>query len=108
MREEEASWEEVLDLNETPVDQPQVVKVKGTDLVIIRQGDRYLAMDRWCPHQDGDMAEGRIVGKALKCPLHGFMFSLDHGRGLNCPGFNLRVHDVHVENGRLSVRLNPG
>ncbi len=104
----EGSWFPALDLNETPLDGIRAVNVNGVDLVIVRQGDRYLAMDRWCPHQDGDMSEGRIVGKALKCPLHGFMFSLDHGRGLNCPGFNLRVHEINMENGRLSVRLNSG
>ena len=105
MSTNDSSWLEVLDLNLTPLDQLRAVNVNGEDLLIFRHGDRYVAMDRWCPHQNADMAEGRIVGRALKCPLHGFMFSLDSGRGLNCPGFNVRVHDVQVENGCLRVRL---
>lgn len=105
MTTDDSSWLEVLDLNLTPLDQLRAVTVNGEDLLIFCQGDRYIAMDRWCPHQNGDMAEGRIVGKALKCPLHGFMFSFDGGRGLNCPGFNVRVHDVQVEDGCLRVRL---
>ena len=94
----------VLDLNECPVDQPRAVSVEGEDLIILRHGDRYVAMDRWCPHLGGDLAEGRILGRAVKCPLHGFMFSVDGGRGLNCP-YKVRVHEIQVENGVLSVRL---
>jgi nitrite reductase/ring-hydroxylating ferredoxin subunit len=63
-------------------------------------------MDRWCPHSDGDLAKGRVLGKALKCPLHGFMYSVDTGRGVNCPGFAVTVHEVRVDGGVLSVRLH--
>ena len=105
MTAQDSTWVTVLDLAESPLDQPQPVNVHGEDLIIFRHGERYVSMDRWCPHQNGDLAGGQIVGRALKCPLHGFMFSVDAGRGLNCPGFNLRVHDVQVENGFLSVRL---
>lgn len=105
MTAQDSTWVTVLDLAESPLDQPQPVNVHGEDLIIFRHGERYVSMDRWCPHQNGDLAGGQIVGRALKCPLHGFMFSVDAGRGLNCPGFKLRVHDVQVENGFLSVRL---
>jgi nitrite reductase/ring-hydroxylating ferredoxin subunit len=98
-------WVSVLDLNEASLDAPQAVEVAGEDLVILRHADRYVAMDRWCPHERGDLAEGRVLGRALKCPLHGFMFSLDAGRGLNCRGFQVTVHEVKVEDGVLSVRL---
>lgn len=102
---QDSTWVPVLDLNESQVDQPQAVNVHGEDLIIFRHSDRYVAMDRWCPHQNGDLAEGCIEAKALECPLHGFMFSVDTGRGVNCPGLNVRVHEVQVENGVLSVRL---
>ena len=100
-------WDEVADSNVTSTNEFRVVNVNGQDLLIIRRGDRYIAMDRWCPHQQADLAEGRIVGNALKCPLHGFMFSLVHGRGLNCPGFDVRMHDVEVEHDRLRIRMKP-
>jgi nitrite reductase/ring-hydroxylating ferredoxin subunit len=63
-----------------------------------------------CQWTDGvhikmELGEGQVIGRALKCPLHGFMFSVDAGRGLYCPGFTLKVHEVRVENGYLSVRL---
>lgn len=104
---QESGWTMVLDLNECPLDQPKPVDVAGKELIIFRYGDRYVAMDRWCPHQNGDLTDGRIIGRALKCPLHGFMFSVENGRGVNCAGFAVKVHEVRVENGQLSVRLKP-
>jgi nitrite reductase/ring-hydroxylating ferredoxin subunit len=101
----ESVWLPVLDLGTTGLDAPRAVEVEGVELVVLRQGDRYVAMDRWCPHSDGDLAKGRVLGKALKCPLHGFMYSVDTGRGVNCPGFAVRVHEVRVDGGVLSVRL---
>ena len=101
----ESAWLPVLDLGTTGLDVPRAVEVEGVELVVLRQGDRYVAMDRWCPHSDGDLAKGRVLGKALKCPLHGFMYSVDTGRGVNCPGFAVTVHEVRVDGGVLSVRL---
>jgi nitrite reductase/ring-hydroxylating ferredoxin subunit len=100
----DSTWVPVLNLGESPVDGPQAVTVNGEDLIILRHGERYVAINRWCPHQGGDLAAGRVLGKAIKCPLHGFMFSMDTGRGLNCGGFHAKVHEVQVENGVLSVR----
>ena len=100
-----SAWVPVLDLAATPLDAPRPVEVEGVELVLLRQGERYVAMDRWCPHSDGDLAQGRLLGKALKCPLHGFMYSVDTGRGVNCPGFAVKVHEVRVDGDLLSVRL---
>jgi nitrite reductase [NAD(P)H] small subunit len=100
-----AAWHVVLPADELPTGGIRAVEVAGTPLVVIRLGEAWVAMDRWCPHQGGDMAEGRVLGRALKCPLHGYMFSLDNGRGLNCRGYNARLHETRVDEGMLQVRL---
>jgi nitrite reductase/ring-hydroxylating ferredoxin subunit len=99
-------WIPVLDLDVAALEAPRAVTVEGVELVVLRQGDRYVAMDRWCPHSYADLAQGRVLGKALKCPLHGFMYSVDTGRGVNCPGFAVQVYEVRVDSGGLSVRLD--
>jgi nitrite reductase/ring-hydroxylating ferredoxin subunit len=100
-----AEWVPLPELDLVDLQAPRAVEVGGVELVVLRQGERYVALDRWCPHAEGDLAKGRVLGKALKCPLHGFMFNLDHGRGINCPGFAVAVHEVRVDDGVLSVRL---
>ena len=105
MTHDNATFVQIWDLNEAPLEGPVSKKVEDRELVLFRYGDTLAAMDRWCPHRQGDMVAGRVVGNALKCPVHGFMFSVDTGRGLNCPGFNLSVHDLIVKDGVVSVRL---
>jgi nitrite reductase/ring-hydroxylating ferredoxin subunit len=100
-----AAWHRVLPAEEIPPGAIRAIDVADTPLVVARLGDAYAVTDRWCPHQAGDLAEGRLLGRALKCPLHGYMFSLDNGRGLNCRGYNARLHEARVEEGMLLVRL---
>ncbi len=105
MTHDNAGCVQIWDLNKAPLEGPVSVKVEDTELVLFRYGDTLVAMDRWCPHRQGDMVAGHVVGRMLKCPVHGFMFSVDTGRGLNCPGFNLSVHDLNVKDGVVSVWL---
>jgi nitrite reductase/ring-hydroxylating ferredoxin subunit len=73
-----------------PVTGPLVpISADGRDWVVVVE--RAVALPRWCPHKGADMARGVLVGRALKCPLHGYMFEVSSGRGLNCP---LRVETV--------------
>ncbi len=45
-------------------------------IVIEHQGERY-EINRYCPHQGGDLAFARIEGNHLVCPRHGWRFDLD-------------------------------
>jgi nitrite reductase/ring-hydroxylating ferredoxin subunit len=101
----DAEWVEIPDGGGAGAAPLQAIEVGGEELVLVRAGERYVAMDRWCPHQEGDLAQGRVLGGTLKCPLHGYMFSLDTGRGLNCRGFNTRVHEAQVADGMVQIRL---
>ena len=46
----------------------------------------------------------------VRCPLHVFTFRLSDGKGVNCPGFRLKVYEIKEENGALlrqSGKLSP-
>jgi nitrite reductase/ring-hydroxylating ferredoxin subunit len=102
-----ADWLPVLAESELQDDQPRAVRVGGERLVVVRHNGRCVIVDRFCPHEHGDLAQGRILANSLKCPLHGFMYSLDNGRGINCRGrFSVRLHDVQVQDGMVRVRLS--
>ena len=40
----------------------------------------------------------------VRCPLHVFTFKLSDGKGVNCPGFRLKVYEIKEENGVLFGR----
>lgn len=84
-----------------PVTGPLVpVTAAGRDWVIVVE--HAAAVDRWCPHQDADMARGSVAGRALKCPLHGFLFDTRSGRGMNCR-FSTEARPAALVDGRWHV-----
>jgi nitrite reductase/ring-hydroxylating ferredoxin subunit len=40
----------------------------------------------------------------VRCPLHVFTFRLSDGKGVNCPGFRIKIYEVKEENGALYGR----
>jgi len=48
---------------------------------VFRTGDDeiFALIDR-CPHRGGPLSEGIVQGRAVACPLHGWVIELDSGR----------------------------
>ena len=42
--------------------------------------------------------------RMIRCRWHNYVFRLADGKGINCPGYKLRVFDVKLENGALYAR----
>ena len=42
-------------------------------------GDIFALVDQ-CPHRGGPLSEGIVQGRAVACPLHGWVISLDNGQ----------------------------
>jgi len=78
-----------------------VTVADGVDVVILRQDDGYRAVDRWCPHEDGDLGEGMMYGKDIKCPVHGYIFDLTKGQCINQFMLKIGVYAVEVDGDEL-------
>ena len=78
-----------------------VAVADGTDVVVLRQDDGYRAVDRWCPHEEGDLGEGLMYGKHIKCPVHGYIFDLTRGQCVNQFHLKIGVYAVEVDGGDL-------
>jgi 3-phenylpropionate/trans-cinnamate dioxygenase ferredoxin subunit len=59
----------------------QIVPVQAGDrqLLVIRDGDRIVACERACPHEQADLALGRCANGKLFCPRHFAWFDLADG-----------------------------
>lgn len=64
--------------------------------IVVDAGARHFAVDRFCPHQGGDLRLGWVEeGRCLTCPRHQWQFDLeDGGRALRNDG---SVHAVLVD-----------
>jgi len=45
-------------------------------VVLVRRGDDFFALDAFCTHYHGPLAEGLVVGETLHCPWHHACFEL--------------------------------
>jgi nitrite reductase/ring-hydroxylating ferredoxin subunit len=84
-----------------PITGPLIpVRADGEDWVVVVEHSA--AVGRWCPHQEADLARGSVAGPALKCPLHGFLFEVGSGRGMNCR-FRVETRTAEFVDGRWYV-----
>ncbi|GAB2571292.1 non-heme iron oxygenase ferredoxin subunit [Microlunatus antarcticus] len=88
------------------------VEIDGTEVAIVRTGDRYYAIADECSHASVPLSEGDVDGCTIECYLHGSPFDLRTGQPLGLPAtepvpvFRCRVDgdDVLVD---LAARPDP-
>ncbi len=85
-----------------------IVEVDGRDVVLLKVDGEIRAVDRVCPHEEGDLGEGIVFAKNIKCPVHGWIFDLTTGRCLNQRGNWTTVYDVQVEGDSISLYVKGG
>ena len=68
--------------------------------------DEVFAIDDRCPHKGGPLSEGMVHGRAVTCPLHNMVISLESGTALGADEGEVQTYPVRVENGRLSIALS--
>ena len=93
-------------LPDIPEGGPTKLRAGINDLVVVRQGDRILALHAQCAHAGGPLPEGEIVDGQIQCPWHGSRFRLDNGHVSRNPAmYDQPAYDVRrAEAGGWEVR----
>src|SRR3954447_6177542 len=79
--------------------------VGDQDVLLVRAGAEIFAIDAWCSHYHGPLAEGLVVGDSIRCPWHHACFDLRSGEATRAPALNaLAVWQVQHEGDRIVVR----
>jgi len=63
----------------------RVIQADGCELLLCNVDGELFAFRNACPHQDVSLAEGRLRGPLLECPLHGGRFDVRDGRAVRAP-----------------------
>ncbi len=63
------------------------------------------AVDGTCPHAGGPLAEGRLDGTTLSCPMHGWSFDVASGECHVNPEDRIRILDVQLVGDVVCVAL---
>jgi nitrite reductase/ring-hydroxylating ferredoxin subunit/uncharacterized membrane protein len=77
----------------------------GVPVVLLRRGDRILALAATCSHLGGPLGEGRLEGDTVRCPWHGSRFALADGSVVDGPAtYPQPCFETRVRDGRVEVR----
>jgi nitrite reductase (NADH) small subunit len=96
----------VADVADLPAGSMKLVTVDGRDLVVVNHDGQFYALDNRCPHLGGPLGRGRIEGRVVVCPWHGWRWDVKSGRAV-WPEGQWRVfrYPVVVEDGQVFVRV---
>jgi 3-phenylpropionate/trans-cinnamate dioxygenase ferredoxin component len=96
------------------------VETGGYKINVARVGDKYFACQARCPHMGGKLANGKLEGTVVTCPVHGSQFDLTDGRNIRWTRWtgallamakilkkprNLRIYPVIVEQDKLFIDI---
>jgi nitrite reductase/ring-hydroxylating ferredoxin subunit len=100
------SWQLLTGLHPEATKYPARANIAGESIVIFRTKTGFRGVQRSCPHMQATMMNAELVANdtMIRCSLHVFTFRLSDGKGVNCPGFRVRIYEVKEEGGALYGR----
>ena len=100
-------WVDAGDVRDIPEGRAIGVTIGGETVAIYRYDGKVSAISGICRHQNGPLAEGRILDGCVTCPWHGYQYLPD--TGASPPPFHetLPTFDVRVVAGRVHVHPLP-
>ena len=100
------TWLDVGLVEDVPHRGARRVPAPGGDVAIFRTGDGGLyALRDSCPHKQGPLSQGIVVGRAVACPLHNWVIDLATGQptGADAGKGCTPVVPLMVEAGRIFI-----
>lgn len=103
----EPTWHLLAGLRPDNAKYPARASLEGEGIVIFRTKSGYRGVQRACPHMQATMMNAVLTANdtMVRCPLHVFTFKLSDGKGVNCPGFMVKVYEIKEENGAFYGRI---
>ena len=83
-----------------PEGRPIKAKLGINQLVLVRQGDRILALHDTCAHAGGPLNEGKVVDGVIECPWHFSRYRLADGHVVGGPSvYDQPAYEVRARDG---------
>ena len=89
-----------LDDGAIPEGRPVKARLGINQLVLVRQGERILALHDTCAHAGGPLNEGRLVDGTIECPWHASRYRLENGHVVQGPSvYDQPAYEVRARDG---------
>ena len=100
------TWIAIGHIDDIPPRGARCVKTPEGRIAVFRTADdEVFAMEDTCPHKAGPLSQGIIHGRAVTCPLHNWVISLETGYALGADEGAVRTYPIRNEGGALSISL---
>jgi len=101
------SWLNIGPVDQIPLRGARVVKTRLGCVALFRTGeDEVFATSDRCPHKGGPLSEGIVHGRAVTCPLHNWVFSLETGEAQGADEGAIDTYPVRVEQGNILLDVS--
>ena len=83
-------WIPVCAVNEV-THYPKRYILLGVPILLLRQGEKIIALQDRCPHRGAPLSAGKLNGELLQCAYHGWRFNLS-GKCVAIPGLTKKIN----------------
>lgn len=83
----------------------KVIAVGGHQIALFNVNGQFYALNNACPHRGGPLAEGRLEGREVVCPWHGWRFDVTTGASPLFPTVSADRFEVRVEGADVKVKV---
>jgi nitrite reductase/ring-hydroxylating ferredoxin subunit/uncharacterized membrane protein len=98
-------WTAVLPVEDLAENQLKRAEVDGLKVLLVRRGEKILALGEVCSHLGGPLAEGELQDNCVKCPWHGSRFELENGKVVDGPAtYPQPKFEVRIQNGQVEIK----
>ena len=97
-----------VDVSDLVPGQIRAIDVGGRKILLCNAQGQYFAVQERCSHAAYSLAEGRLTGFLLECPLHGARFDVRDGSPARRPAIKpLETYALSVVDGNAEVVVAP-
>lgn len=94
---------DVCALEEVPSGRGLAVRVDGRDVALFNVDGTVHALENSCLHNGASLAGGKLCGRVVTCPAHGWRYDVTTGAVIVAPSRGVAKFQVRIADGRVQV-----
>lgn len=83
----------------------RAARLGTTDVVLFNVAGTVHALENSCLHSGAALSGGRLCGKVVACPAHGWRYDVTTGALLVAPGKAIKTFPVRVTDEKIAVQV---
>lgn len=80
-----------------PEGEGKVIALAGREIAVFHVEGEFHALDNICPHREGPLGDGVVVGHHVVCPWHGWQFDCRTGKSPVNAEVSVARYPTHLE-----------